>query len=127
VVIPPGAAVQVLPFTVNAAALAREALRIHAAKLPAATVEDAALLASELVTNAVRHGRPPVKLGISVASEHLIVSVIDTSPELPKVVAAAPSSTGGRGLHIVDSVADMWGVEPDSDGKVVWFRLNFGR
>jgi anti-sigma regulatory factor (Ser/Thr protein kinase) len=125
VLIPPGAAVQVLPFTADAAALAREALRIHAAKAPAETIDDATLLTSELVTNAVRHGRPPVRLAIAVADQGLIVSVLDAGVDLPHLVEARPEATGGRGLHIVDTIADTWGVTPDAAGKAVWFRLHF--
>jgi anti-sigma regulatory factor (Ser/Thr protein kinase) len=125
VLIPRGAAVQVLPFTANAAALAREALRIHAAKAPTDTVEDAALLTSELVTNAVRHGRPPVQLSIAVTEGRLIVSVLDHGSGLPHVVSAPPDATGGRGLHIVEAVSDEWGVSVEGPGKAVWFQLHF--
>ena len=79
--------------------------------------EDVNLVATELVSNAVRHtddggrmdawGRDPLRL-----------EVHDTSPNLP--VTGAPSPTGGRGLRIVDAIASDWGAEPTSDGKVVW-------
>ena len=122
-VIPAGAAVQVLPFTANAAALAREALRIYAARLPPELMQDATLLTSELVSNAIRYGRPPVTLAIERAPDQLTVSVRDTAPALPVLTSVGPEVERGRGLQIVASVADHWGVEPEPTGKRVWFQL----
>jgi anti-sigma regulatory factor (Ser/Thr protein kinase) len=83
-----------------------------------------ALLVSELVTNAIRHGRPP----LTVRAEHIdgavTVGVEDASSTLP--VPAEDTSwdaSGGRGLHLVEALADCWGVTRNRNGKRVWFRL----
>jgi anti-sigma regulatory factor (Ser/Thr protein kinase) len=90
---------------------------------------DAELLVSELVTNAVVHGRGPVELTVAVADGVLEVGVTDRSPLLPASRSGAPllapsAAEGGRGLQMVDQVADEWGVATLADGKQVWFRLS---
>lgn len=84
---------------------------------------DAVVLAvSELVTNATRHGRPPVWIGLERQREQVRLDVHDASPaELPDVSGhAAPDVESGRGLEIVQALADDLTVEqvPD-DGKIV--------
>jgi anti-sigma regulatory factor (Ser/Thr protein kinase) len=90
---------------------------------------DAALLVSELVTNAVLHGRGGIGLAVAVAEGVLEVGVTDRSPLLPVLRPARPGSAswgaeGGRGLRMVDEVADDWGVVALEDGKQVWFSLS---
>jgi len=116
-----------LPFTLVAPAIARDRLLDQVGDLPADAIEDAVLLTSELVTNAVRHGLPPVTLTIAAAVDCLTVTVSDSSPALPRPMEPAASVTGGRGLHIVQSLAQSWGVtlENAGPGKQVWFRLDF--
>ncbi len=86
-------------------------------------VQDALLLTTELVSNAILHGWPDVVLRAELADgERLRVEVFDSSPALPRVRAAWAG--GGRGLAIVDETADGWGVIPSPDGgKTVWFEL----
>jgi anti-sigma regulatory factor (Ser/Thr protein kinase) len=110
-----------------APAIARGLLVEHAGSLPAGLIEDALLLVSELVTNAVQHGKPQIVLRIRPSPPGIGVSVQDrgdgqvTRPngELD------PRASRGRGLRIVDSVSSAWGVEPavPPPGKVVWFEL----
>ena len=91
--------------------------------LPSLT-RDAELLVSELVTNAVVHGRSDVTLSLAVADGALEVGVTDRSPRQPgSAVAADWWAEGGRGLRLVDLLADEWGVAPIATGKQVWFRL----
>jgi PAS domain S-box-containing protein len=84
-----------------------------------------ALLTSELVTNAVRHGQPPLHLTAAVAAERLRVSVTDgagsdsVAPRTPEL-----DGSGGWGLQLVSSLASAWGVERTDEGKVVWFELD---
>ena len=90
---------------------------------------DAELLVSELVTNAVLHGRSGVTLTVAVADGVLEVGVTDRSPMLPSPrtgdIGDAPwRAEGGRGLRMVDRLADEWGVAALPDGKQVWFRLS---
>lgn len=116
-----------LPFDFSAPALARGAVLGQTTGLGPAARGSAELLVSELVTNAVRHGRPGVALGVSVSPDVVRVSVHDSGPKLPRLPAGRPDATSGsgRGLLIVDAIADAWGVEPDraGSGKAVWFEV----
>src|SRR3954452_22034279 len=85
--------------------------------------EDAALLTSELVTNAVRYAPPGA---ITVRAERdgddFVVQVLDGSHQEPQLLPADPLSEQGRGMALVDVLAREWGVVPHPSGKVVWFR-----
>ena len=96
----------------------------RAAELPAEVCETAALLVSELVTNAVIHGRTSATIDAHRPGDALRVTVHDTNPALPPVSGQPTlSSESGRGLQIVSLLASDWGVEVDGDGKSVWFTL----
>ena len=83
----------------------------------------ATLLTSEIVTNAVVHVGGPVAVRVKCRPALLRVEVADTS-ELPPVPAEAiTTSTGGRGLHLVEALATRWGTTRDDAGKIVWFEL----
>jgi anti-sigma regulatory factor (Ser/Thr protein kinase) len=85
----------------------------------------AELLVSELVTNAITHGRGVVTLSID-CSEHLLsVTVGDDEPSVPQLQPERLMALGGRGLRMIESLASAWGVRPrdGSPGKDVWFRL----
>lgn len=87
---------------------------------------DAALLGvSELVTNAVVHAGSPAELHLRWQGARLRVEVRDSDPTpIPhRRPAATTEDTHGRGLLLVDAVADGWGVQDGEDGKVVWFEL----
>ena len=92
-------------------------------------VECAQLGVSELVTNALLHGEPPIAVRIRGTSEHPRVEVRDSSveaPILPTEPLDKPETddlllTFGRGLSIVARCSDAWGAEIEDDGKVVWF------
>ena len=88
-------------------------------------IADASLLATELMTNAVRHGQGKVELCVEASDGHLHVAVHDDGTEAPVVTHAGPASPGGRGMWIVQSIANDWGPEMDADtpGKTVWFEL----
>lgn len=83
------------------------------------------LLASELVTNAIIHARPPFALRLDVTDVRARVDVEDGDAEhLPVRRDADPTdlAPGGRGLMLVDELADEWGCEvPGGDRKSVWF------
>ncbi|MFE2041441.1 ATP-binding protein [Streptomyces sp. NPDC059477] len=86
----------------------------------------AALLVSELVTNALRHADGPVGLRLRRrpgAPEVLLVEVSDPLPDLPTERAPEPEDESGRGLLLVASSAHRWGTRPDDSGKTVWFEL----
>jgi len=83
-----------------------------------------ALLTSELVTNAIRHGRPPVSLRAALRGDAVRVSVDDGSRHEPVPVEdTAWDASGGRGLHLVESLSDRWGVSVNGVGKQVWFQV----
>src|SRR4051812_10501667 len=69
----------------------------------------AALLVTELVTNAVIHGTEPISLHLWLRSDAVRVGVSDGSPELAVPRAAGPTAPNGRGLHIVNRLASSWG------------------
>jgi anti-sigma regulatory factor (Ser/Thr protein kinase) len=81
------------------------------------------LCTSEIVTNAIEHGAPPIDLRIEHAHGTVRVEVGDTSPLLPRRARPRATSVRGRGLMIVERCADGWGVEVRALGKVVWFEL----
>lgn len=92
--------------------------------------ETAELLVSELATNAVRHARGRYRLTLSLAAGRLRCTVADEGPDLPEAPGACSDadSENGRGLLLVDALADRWGsgrVE-DGVGKEVWFELTAG-
>jgi two-component sensor histidine kinase len=90
----------------------------------ATTVETAMLLASELVTNALRHGRGRVALRVEQRRRSVRVIVQDADPALPRPVAAGLEAEGGRGLRLVELLAERWGTETvPGGGKQVWFEL----
>jgi anti-sigma regulatory factor (Ser/Thr protein kinase) len=85
---------------------------------------DAEVLASELVTNAVLHARTEMRLTLAAGDDgSLRVSVFDENPRLPISAGALDGATSGRGLLLVENLADAWGVEQGPDGKIVWAKL----
>jgi anti-sigma regulatory factor (Ser/Thr protein kinase) len=93
-------------------------------------VENAALLVSELVGNAVRHGRPLPGGVISVSWSHddgcLVLEVTDggSVSGAPQLRRAGPYDTRGRGLAIVDALAHSWGVVDRNEASTVWVELS---
>jgi len=82
----------------------------------------AALLVSELAANAVRHAQTSFVVAISVHA-NVYGEVRDGSPRPPRLAAAPdPCGEGGRGLVMVNRLADAWGYQPTAEGKTVWFK-----
>jgi CheY-like chemotaxis protein/anti-sigma regulatory factor (Ser/Thr protein kinase) len=81
------------------------------------------LLVSELVTNAVLHASTAPRLAIRLTRSTVRVEVYDDDPKIPEPLPLDSERIGGRGLYIVDAMAQRWGAEPSGDGKVVWFEL----
>jgi anti-sigma regulatory factor (Ser/Thr protein kinase) len=110
-----------------AAAAARSQVRdaIYAWGLPV-DVPVAALLTSELVTNAISHeASETVTLVITCVCRQLRIDVHDTSCSVPVQVDAAPDAEAGRGLMLVDSLSTYWGFYRTPAGKAVYFTLAF--
>ena len=91
-------------------------------------VEDAMLLVSELVSNAILHGRPMIRLSVSVSISRVEVEVADQGDRLPgpPVAVADPRQARGRGLHLVEQLSTDWGIRPQvpPPGKSVWFSIS---
>jgi anti-sigma regulatory factor (Ser/Thr protein kinase) len=95
-----------------------------------AVIDDASLLTTELLTNAVVHGAGVVDLSIEVGDGVLHVGVHDDGTERPEVCDVSTDSVGGRGVWLVQSIAQNWGSESphgDEPGKTVWFELTTKR
>jgi anti-sigma regulatory factor (Ser/Thr protein kinase) len=91
--------------------------------------EDAALIVSELMTNAAEAAmllpdRPPVTLGLLASEKSLIIEVWDRSPLDLETREAGPDAEGGRGLTVVAALSERWGWERTGHHrKVVWAEL----
>lgn len=87
--------------------------------------EFAILLVSELVTNAMRHGGEPIRLVANITASGLRVEVYDGNVDaFPAIRDMRPDAPGGRGLRLVDALADRWGTNEAGDGKCVWFEID---
>jgi anti-sigma regulatory factor (Ser/Thr protein kinase) len=88
----------------------------------------AVLLTSELVTNAIGHeAGQTITLAITCSYGQLRVDVHDTSPSLPVLVEAPADAETGRGLMLVATLSDTWGIYRTPAGKAVYFTLAFQR
>ena len=116
-----------LPDGPEGASFARRAMGRAAElwRLDREMTETALLLVSELATNAIRHGTPPVRLSLLLYRDRLRVEVTDSSPALPELGHPGPDQISGRGLQIVQQLAATWGASssPRKLGKTVWFEL----
>jgi len=116
-----------LPFTASSVGVARRHLvsDLIEAGVCATAVTDAALVISELLSNALRHAQPLPGAGIRAAwdldTDSVRVAVSDgggsTRPELGE---PTPATTGGRGLWIVARLSRRWGTLSDEEGTTVW-------
>ncbi len=86
-----------------------------------ALLEPVLLIVSELVTNAVRHGTPPVRLGLSRKNHRVRIQVSDGGHESATGQLPGVEAESGRGLFLVDALSETSGVEKvPGDGKVSW-------
>ncbi len=119
-----------VPHAATSAALVRHQLiaELVARHAPGALVDDAAVVVSELVGNAVRHGLALPGGGLiarwHVAADGLRVEVVDGGPgPSGRRPAAGSEAEGGRGLELVEALAARWGSAPGVPGTVVWAEL----
>lgn len=88
--------------------------------------EDVLLMVSELMTNAVEHGSgpgEPIVLSVSIAPRLLRVTVTDRTVAPPVLRHVSADRIDGRGMSIIDQLADRWGVDVTDCGKSVWFEM----
>ena len=119
--------VLLLPFTASSVGVARRHLvsDLIEAGVCASAVTDAALVISELLSNALRHARPLPGSSIRVAwdldADSVRISVSDGGgPSRPEFGEPTPTTTGGRGLRIVARLSRRWGTLCDDEGTTVW-------
>jgi PAS domain S-box-containing protein len=77
------------------------------------------LIVSELVTNAIRHAAPPIRLRM-LRDSRLTCEVADASSTAPRLRHARSTDEGGRGLFLVAQLAHRWGARYTADGKIIW-------
>ena len=91
-------------------------------------VDDAVLVVSELVTNAIRAECSQILVRIAVEPDAIRIGVLDDADGSPRPQDVGIGSAAGRGLKIVAAVSRQWGVRPRRDdghpGKEVWARLS---
>jgi anti-sigma regulatory factor (Ser/Thr protein kinase) len=108
----------------SSAAEARRFVRAALADWGESSLDEvAALLVTELVTNAIVHTRSGPEVTARLAGHRLRVEVADASPTPPVRHRHSPRAAAGRGMILVDELASAWGSEPAGMGKVVWFEL----
>jgi anti-sigma regulatory factor (Ser/Thr protein kinase)/transcriptional regulator with XRE-family HTH domain len=119
----PGRFVKRLPSTLYAPALARAALLATTTGIPDDAYDRAAVLTSELVTNAVQHSVTDwIDVEIRLDTDELCIKVSDEGTQ--SVRPRTPGSDGGWGLVLIGELATRWGVERHSAGKTVWIELD---
>lgn len=86
--------------------------------------EIAVLLVSELTTNAILHAHSPVGITMTTNRQGVRVYVCDDSPAPPRVRRFRTEAATGRGVRLLETLANSWGVQSSPDGgKCVWFTL----
>jgi len=88
-------------------------------------VDTATLLTSEIVTNSVLHARTSIVLSVHRSEGDIVtISVHDDSAYLPRLRQHTIDATTGRGLELLDRLADEWHIESEGDGKCVVFTIS---
>ena len=107
----------------DCAGQARDAVTQACLGLERDVVNIAQTLTAELVSNAVTYGRGLIYVEVTRSADRLRVSVDDGAPELPRYPRPGVLGANGRGLMLVEYLADRWGVASSDMGKRVWFEL----
>jgi anti-sigma regulatory factor (Ser/Thr protein kinase) len=92
--------------------------------LAADVIDVVLLLVTELVTNAVIHAQTPVRVCVDISGSRVRIDVQDEATTMPGRRLVPLESVGGRGLLLVERLADRWGYEPHPRGKTVWFEID---
>ncbi len=96
---------------------------LQARGLRGVTLEDAEVMIAELVANAVLHARSTFSITVRLVGHQVRIEVADESPDVPVIRAVTGAAASGRGLHLVNALADRWGIDRALRGKVVWTEL----
>lgn len=97
--------------------------------VPIEVVEDIVLALSELVTNAVEHGKGQVQVELSIEHGRCLRAQVhdEGASGVPASVRITPTSARSRGLAIVEALSHAWGYRPDATGKWVWAEFSLAR
>ena len=114
--------------TPGAVARARRFVALELADVPADVLEEVAIMVSELATNCVRHTVTDFTVSVERTEREVMVEVTDRGGGMPTVRRPEASEPSGRGLRIVQELADSFGVRElrGTPGKTVWFVIGLG-
>ncbi|MDQ1356698.1 MAG: hypothetical protein QOF20_557 [Acidimicrobiaceae bacterium] len=115
------------PASLESARGAREFVRTELHEAGVDQLSDRlSLIASELVTNAIVHAGSDIEVRIVIDLRDVVLEVIDEAEGRPRPIPPSNSETSGRGLILVDALADAWGVTEVEGGvgKMVWIRVS---
>ena len=108
-----------IPSDVYAPGTGRNLVRSVAADFP--RIDDVLLALSELTANALNHGGAPRRITAAVSREAIAIEITDAAPQLlPTVLPLGGIGVSGRGMAIVNAIADHWGVTTHNATKTVW-------
>jgi anti-sigma regulatory factor (Ser/Thr protein kinase) len=119
-----------LPPAPPSPSTAREIVRSVSPPLSADASDAVLLMTSEIVTNALRHGRPQsaqeIVLRVERGPHNVRIEVVNDGPVFVPEPPFQPNADrdGGYGLYIVNRLASAWGVEPEGDRTRVWFEVD---
>jgi anti-sigma regulatory factor (Ser/Thr protein kinase) len=119
-----------IAHTVSVASLVRHRIAddLAAQGVAAESIEHVVLVASELVTNAVQHTAPAngtdVTIEWSLDADNVTMQVSDPSPTPPVRRHPGLTEPSGRGMLVIDTLSDDWGVEQTPTGKRIWARIH---
>jgi anti-sigma regulatory factor (Ser/Thr protein kinase) len=101
----------------TARGLVRQAVLTERDAAPDDLIDAMLLVTSELVTNGLRHGEPPVLLTLDRRGTRFRLTVTDRGSNIPRPRVAGPEATGGRGLFLVSALSTAWKIEPQSSER----------
>ncbi len=86
-------------------------------------IDEALLVVSELVSNAVVHARTAVQVRVLYDGAAIRLEVRDENSRLPALASCPVDATSGRGLALIGALSSSWGIELTGEGKVIWAQI----
>ncbi len=114
------------PNSPSSVTRARRFVQELLAGAPPDVAETVAVMTSELATNSIRHAAGEFEVDVDRSAREIRVEVTDEGTGMPTVLSPDPMQPSGRGLVIVDLLADDWGVfaSRTRNAKTVWFSVS---